>query len=88
MKFDHQIVWITGASSGIGEALAKVLAKRGARLILSARREAELKRVRDEIMAAGTKLMLCSFCPLMLWMKRPSMMWWHKPWRLLAILIC
>ncbi|WP_281301533.1 MULTISPECIES: SDR family oxidoreductase [unclassified Iodidimonas] len=55
MKFDHQVVWITGASSGIGEALAKVLAKRGARLILSARREAELKRVRDEIMAAGAK---------------------------------
>jgi short-subunit dehydrogenase len=44
-KFNGKIVWITGASSGIGEALAKQFAAAGARLILSARREAELQRV-------------------------------------------
>lgn len=44
-EFKDKVVWITGASSGIGEALAKEFAKHEARLILSARREDELKRV-------------------------------------------
>lgn len=50
-KFKDKVIWITGASSGIGEALVMELAGLGARLILSARREDELKRV-----AAATKL--------------------------------
>lgn len=45
MHFADKVVWITGASSGIGEALAKALARRGARLILSARRHDALARV-------------------------------------------
>lgn len=40
-----KVVWLTGASGGIGEALAYALAKKRTRLILSARREAELQRV-------------------------------------------
>ncbi len=50
-EFKDKVIWITGASSGIGEALAIEFAKQEARLILSARREDELKRV-----AALTKL--------------------------------
>jgi NADP-dependent 3-hydroxy acid dehydrogenase YdfG len=44
-SLNQKIVWITGASSGIGEALAIELARQGARLVLSARRETELQRV-------------------------------------------
>ncbi|XP_047467445.1 dehydrogenase/reductase SDR family member 7 [Mugil cephalus] len=45
-KLKGLVVWVTGASSGIGEELAYQLAKCGSRLILSARREDELHRVK------------------------------------------
>lgn len=40
--FRDQVIWITGASSGIGASLANDLARGGAKVIISARREAEL----------------------------------------------
>ena len=43
-RFQNQIVWITGSSSGIGEALATEFAKQGAKVVLSARRE---QRIQD-----------------------------------------
>ncbi|MHA4811330.1 SDR family oxidoreductase [Flavitalea flava] len=44
--YENKIIWITGASSGIGEALAYALSGAGANLILSSRRTEELERVK------------------------------------------
>lgn len=46
MTFKNKVIWITGASSGIGEAMSYAFAKEGAQVILSARRVQELERVR------------------------------------------
>jgi short-subunit dehydrogenase len=47
--FKDKVVWITGASSGIGEALAKALADEGATLILTARRTERLEALRGQL---------------------------------------
>lgn len=47
MDLPKKVVWITGASSGIGEALAYEFNKKGARVIISARRVEELERVKN-----------------------------------------
>ncbi|NRA49956.1 MAG: SDR family oxidoreductase [Phaeodactylibacter sp.] len=57
MHFKDKVVWITGASSGIGENLAYAFAEHGADLILSARNEQELKRVEQNI-TSGSKVLL------------------------------
>lgn len=51
---------ITGASRGIGEACAKGLAAVGAEVVLSARTEKQLKKVRDEIITSGGIAEVCT----------------------------
>ena len=60
-----KVVIITGASSGIGMATAKLLASKGAKIVLGARRESVLKQVVDEIKVDGGQV--------------PSVPWFPKP---------
>ena len=53
-------VVITGASSGIGEAMAQLYAKMGARVVLGARSEDKLKTLTDKITADGGQAVYCA----------------------------
>jgi short-subunit dehydrogenase len=57
MQFKDKVVWITGASSGIGEHLAYAFAKQGAQLILSARNEQALHQVEANC-PKGTRVLI------------------------------
>jgi len=54
-KLKNKVVWITGASSGIGEALVYKLSEEKANLIISARRKEELGRVKNSCPSESQK---------------------------------
>jgi len=55
-RFENKAVFITGASSGIGEELARQLVKQGAQVFLFARREDRLKKIANEIDSTQKKV--------------------------------
>ena len=57
---DGKVIAITGASSGIGEATARLLAERGATVVLGARRLDRLDKLADELRARGGRALTAS----------------------------
>ena len=53
MRFRDSVIWITGASSGIGKKTAKQFHAEGAHIVFSARREGDLNRVVDKCLGPG-----------------------------------
>ncbi len=53
LQLQGRVALVTGASSGIGRAIAQALAREGARVAVSGRREENLRALADEIGAAG-----------------------------------
>ncbi len=56
MKFKGKRAWVTGASSGIGQAVARALASEGAEVVISARREERLNDLAQELQEKGAKI--------------------------------
>lgn len=55
LNVENKVIAITGASSGIGKATAKLLAQNGAKVVLGARRTGKLEKLVKEIHASGGK---------------------------------
>ena len=58
MNFKDKVVVITGASSGIGEALVYEFGAQGARVVMGARREEKLAQIAEKLQKQGIQ---CAF---------------------------
>jgi len=61
LDFSQKVIWITGASSGIGKALAEAFAKKEANLVLSSRNRSALEKVQATCVSLGAQ---CLVLPL------------------------
>lgn len=61
MSLSEKVAVVTGASGGIGAAIARALAEAGARVVIGARRLDELQRVKNDIegQVIGASVMIC-----------------------------
>jgi NADP-dependent 3-hydroxy acid dehydrogenase YdfG len=77
---EGKVVAITGASSGIGEATALLLAERGAKVVLGARGSERLKALADRIVGAGGEVAYTRTD-----VKRREDLWNGEPARVIAL---
>ena len=59
-RLENKVAIITGGNSGIGACAAKLFAKEGAKVVISARRTAQLEEIADEIKKAGGEVLAVS----------------------------
>lgn len=59
--YEHKVIWITGASSGIGAALVLKLAQYPSKIIISGRREAELNHVKEQCRSLPAEIFVLHF---------------------------
>jgi len=63
MRLKEKVILVTGSTTGIGEAMARIFAREGARVVVHGTRESEAQNVTDEIRAEGGQAS-CVIAPL------------------------